>query len=141
MNSMNMNMNSMNNIRYPSLCIGLVFCIITIKVIVFGMGKMSYACIQLDIIPVIVACILYKKSSFSTTSILSNNNNVNHYTHHNTHNSYNNEIIQNLVFPLLTVGYLIRLLWFTSIVMNQLCTKLKIRPFTIKQKQEQQKAQ
>jgi hypothetical protein len=80
---------SSGGIRYPSLCLGLVFCIITIKMVVFGMACMAYASLQLDMLPIILGMMM-----------------TSHY-----YNSSSTSINLDLLFPLMTVGYLIRLLW------------------------------
>eukprot|EP00814_Leptocylindrus_danicus_P016649 CAMPEP_0116021058 /NCGR_PEP_ID=MMETSP0321-20121206/10161_1 /TAXON_ID=163516 /ORGANISM="Leptocylindrus danicus var. danicus, Strain B650" /LENGTH=359 /DNA_ID=CAMNT_0003491857 /DNA_START=28 /DNA_END=1104 /DNA_ORIENTATION=+ len=46
-----------NHTRYVSVCLGLIFSLITKKMIVYSMAKMTYASIQIEIIPFMMLCI------------------------------------------------------------------------------------
>jgi hypothetical protein len=98
---------SAGGIRYPSLCLGLVFCVITIKLVVFGMARMAYASLQLDVLPIIWGAMTIASQHLSSIMNLE------------------------LLFPLMTVGYLVRLVWWTRTAISQLCHKLQIQAFRI----------
>jgi ethanolaminephosphotransferase len=91
-----------------SLSVGLCFCLITIKLIVYSMARMSYAAIQLDILP-LVAVVIYAKT-FSIDNAP--------------------------VFRLLDLFYLARLLFWTHQAIEQLCQRLKVDLFRIPYKKE-----
>jgi hypothetical protein len=104
-------LSSSGGIRYPSLCLGLVFCIITIKMVVLGMARMAYASLQLDMLPMMIGMIMASHSYNSSTSTSTST--------------------MDLLFPLMTVGYLVRLLWWTRTAIFQLCHKLQIQAFRL----------
>jgi ethanolaminephosphotransferase len=105
--------NSNGGIRYPSLCIGLVFCIITVKLIVLGMARMAFATLQLDIIPIWLILGLYRLESPFMPS------------------SATKVVVLQQLFALASVAYLIRLVWWTKRAMDQICQRLEIRPFGV----------
>lgn len=94
-------------IRYPSLAIGLVFCSLTIKLIVFGMAHMAYASIQLEILPLVVLVILLRSQLLPS------------------------EKTTEWLFPLACLGYWMRLVWWTRAAIRQLCQRLNIQLFRI----------
>jgi ethanolaminephosphotransferase len=94
-------------VRYPSLAIGLVFCIITIKLIVFGMAKMAYSSLQLDVLPLLVMAVLKNQEVLPV------------------------EYAAPLLYPLATAAYLCRLGWWTHAAVDQLCQRLHIQLFRI----------
>lgn len=101
----------LGGIRYPSLCVGLVFCIMTIKVIVFGMARMAYASVQLDIVPLVAMVLL-----------------------HDFWRQQQQLVFVDLLFPLASIAYLIRLVWWTRLAIDQLCRRLNVDLFRIQTK-------
>jgi ethanolaminephosphotransferase len=114
-NELNDNLPDNNNggIRYPSLCIGLVFCIITVKLIVLGMARMAFATLQLDIIPIWLILGLYRLESPFMPSPATK------------------VAVLQQTFALASVAYLIRLVWWTKRAMDQICQRLQIQPFGV----------
>lgn len=100
-------------IRFPSLCIGLVFCIITIKLIVLGMAQVAYASLQLDVFPIWLILGLYQLESPFMSS------------------PETKIAVLQQVFALASVAYLWRLIWWTNSAMDQICQRLKIKPFAV----------
>lgn len=97
---------SLGGIRYPSLAIGLCFCLITIKLVVFGMARMAYASIQIvDLTPIAIIA----------------------WLHHQAPDQY----WRQLLYPLATVGYMSRLIWWTKEAVNPLCKHLNVKLFRI----------
>jgi phosphatidylglycerophosphate synthase len=94
-------------VRYPSLCIGIVFCLITIKLIVLGMAHMVYASIQLDVLPVVFLVAAHQYSAFATTLLVKR------------------------LFALASLLYLFRFVSWTGMAMGQICQRLHIRPFQV----------
>eukprot|EP00980_Cylindrotheca_fusiformis_P018282 scaffold5966_cov118-Cylindrotheca_fusiformis.AAC.7 len=96
-------------VRFPSLCIGLVFCTITIKLIVYGMAHMSYASLQLDVFPIWLIVGFYQLLG-----------------------SFPNKVaILQQVFVLASVAYLVRLIWWTRTAIDQICQRLNIEAFAV----------
>ena len=52
-----------NHTRYVSVCLGSIFFLITKKMIVYSMAKMTYASIQKELLPFIMLCIWLKYDS------------------------------------------------------------------------------
>lgn len=92
-----------------SLSIGLCFCLITIKLIVYSMARMAYASIQPDILPFIALVIC--ASLFG--------------------------IDNPFVFQLLDLYYLARLLYWTHKAITQLCKRLGVQLFRIPYKKQE----
>lgn len=96
----------LGGIRYPSLAIGLCFCIITIKLIVFGMARMAYASLQwADIVPLMLVVFLHQQ------------NPTQHW--------------RQLLYPLAAAGYVLRLVWWTQAAVEPLCRRMNIKLFQI----------
>jgi len=103
-----------NNIRYPSLCFGLCFSFLTIKLVVFGMARMAYASIQFaDLLPLLFV------TAFTATTMRSSSSSSHH------HDS---------IYQWLAVGYSLRLILWTRSVVKTLCQKMKIHLFRIPSK-------
>ena len=86
-----------------SLGLGMCFCMITIKLIVFGMARMAYASIQMDILPLVIVAVYAKF----------------------------NKINDPVLFQVLDCWYLLRLLYWTHQAIQQLCERLNIQLFRI----------
>ena len=93
--------------RFLSLAFGFCFSILTIKMIVSSMAKMSYGSLQIDVLPMVVACI---------------------WLH------WSGDKYGGLVLRLLSLLYGIRLTWWVSSAIQQICQRLDINCFSIKQK-------
>jgi len=96
--------------RYVSLSFGLVICLITIKMIVFSMAKRAYATVQWDALPALAA-VYWVRSDPRLTPV-------------GVH----------AVFVCLTALYLLRIYYWTSSAITQICQRLDINLFTLKQK-------
>jgi hypothetical protein len=97
------------NVRYPSLCFGLCFCFLTIKLVVLGMARMAYASIQwADLLPLMIVTAL----SHADTGMA-------------------RWINDHFVYELLALGYLARLVLWTQSAVGPLCRRMKIRLFRI----------
>ena len=81
----------------------MCFCMITIKLIVFGMARMAYASIQMDILPLVIVAVYAKF----------------------------NKINDPVLFQVLDCWYLLRLLYWTHQAIQQLCERLNIQLFRI----------
>jgi ethanolaminephosphotransferase len=92
------------------LALGLCFCLITIKIIVYSMAKMAYASFQLDIIPFIVVVLWVHWSADGETLPVS----------------------PSMVFAILDLYYFARLVYWIRRAIFQLCDHLKIQLFRIK---------
>lgn len=93
-----------DNTRYVSLATGLLFSLLTQKVIIFSMAKMTFATIQLEAIPLFLVSI---------------------YIHlYATHIE--------LILQLLCLWYAYRLHKFAWLAVHQLCERLDINCFSIK---------
>jgi hypothetical protein len=98
---------SKESIRFESLCLGLCLCLITIKMIVFGMAHMAYASLQGDVLPFMAVCVLDKYIMGGW----------------------------NQGYPLLALWSLFRLLRWVQLALQQLCERLDIFVFRIKRKE------
>jgi len=99
--------------REISLTVGLMFCLITNKMIVFSMAKMAYASVQISIIPYVLFSIWIKYDpNFS-----------------------------NLRYKMLVIAlwHLVCLLFWCKVAINQICARLDINCFTIKEKHNDKK--
>jgi ethanolaminephosphotransferase len=108
-------------VRYPSLAFGLAFCSITIKLIVFGMAKMRYASIQLDILPLGLLVVFYRDIMIH----LSSRGDPVIPSFHGDFRTID------LLFPMAAVLYFMRLVWWTQTAIHQLCQKMGIPLFRI----------
>jgi ethanolaminephosphotransferase len=102
------------NNRYVSLSLGLAFCIITIKIVVFSMAKMAYASFQLDIIPFVLVSVWSSLDRRLTP------------------------LGSRLLFQLCCVWYIYRIVMWTSTAIRQLCNRLEIECLTIKKTEKQE---
>jgi hypothetical protein len=104
--------------RFISISVGLCYCFITIKIIVLSMARMAYANIQLEILPLVLvyAFIAYEYD----------------------YADYRRLKPKGLTFLLQTLSayYLIRLLLWTRVAVQQLCERLDVYLFTIKPKKK-----
>merc|ERR1711933_633414 len=96
-----------NYTRYSSLTMGLTYCILTNKIIVFCMARMSYAFVQIDavIFGIFASLISYDISQ---------------------EDGYLTPFTLSLAWKISATICLIRFLWWTVIAMNQIATKLNI---------------
>lgn len=95
------------------LSLGLCFCLITIKIIVFSMAKMAYGSIQMEILPFLVVA-LGNHWFAEEGAVLS--------------------IDSSLLLGLLDLYYFVRLAYWIRRATTQLCAHLEIRLFHIKEK-------
>jgi ethanolaminephosphotransferase len=102
------------------LALGLCYCLITIKLIVYSMARMSYASLQLDILPYCLAVLVdrYVLDDQSSSSSSSS-------TYYST-----------LLFYALDIFYLGRLSYWIHEAIHQLCERLQIPLFRIKPKND-----
>ena len=89
-----------------SLSLGLCYCLITIRIIVYSMARMGYAVIQYDVLP-FVGTVLYMKLSTTTT------------------------VDPSMLFQLLDLYYLARILYWARKAIDQLCKRLNVQLFRI----------
>lgn len=99
-----------NGTRYISLSSGLLMSLVTIKIICFAMAKQTFASIQIEAIPLFAMCLWMKLDKNIT------------------------EEVANILFGALCFWYSYRLLNWTSTAISQICDKLDINCFTIKEK-------
>jgi len=92
------------------LALGLAFCLITIKIIVYSMAKMGYASLQRDILPFIV--VVLSIHWFDDGATL--------------------PIGSSTLFAVLDLYYFVRLISWIRRAIFQLCTHLKIHLFRLK---------
>jgi len=104
--------------REISVAFGLAFSIITKKMIIYSMAKMSFAALQFDILPVLVLGVLW-----------------NQFDHNMTKPGVE------LLWRSLCVWYAYRLISFARGAINEICARLDINCFTIKQKNEKDKTE
>ena len=106
--------------RLISVACGLCLCLITIKIIVLSMARMTYASIQLDILP-LLAVIAFITWEFEYAEV-----------------RRLKPLGLHFMFQVLSVFYLLRILYWTSTAMHSLCEKLDVYIFTIKHKKKKQ---
>ena len=99
-----------NETRYISICTGLLFSFLTKKMICFSMAKMAYAAIQVDAIPYWAVFLWIRYD----TNITGRGATV--------------------LLGALCVWYAVRMTNWARIAINQICTRLDIHCFTIKEK-------
>ena len=92
-----------------SLCLGLVYILITIKIIVFSMARQAYAAIQVDVLVpwCVVLLWILKDPRWSGQGI-------------------------HLLLQVTAVWYLYRLYQWTTVAIHQICQRLNIQLFRIK---------
>ena len=98
---------------FPScwLALGLCFCLITIKIIVYSMAKMAYASFQVDILPFMIGVLWVHWAEDGETLPVS----------------------PSTIFAVLDLYYFARLVYWIRRAIFQLCTHLKIELFRIKE--------
>jgi ethanolaminephosphotransferase len=96
--------------RYISLSVGLAYCLITVKLIFLSMAKMPYAVFQLDILPMVLVCAWVKYDDRLTL------------------------LGAKTLFQVATVWYLYRFLKWDAVACQQICDRLDIYVFLIKDK-------
>jgi ethanolaminephosphotransferase len=96
--------------RHVSLVVGLALCLVTIKLIVFGMAKRSYAVVQLDAVPALAVMTWIRVDA--------------RFTDKGVH----------ALLVVTTVWYLVRIYQWTGSAIRQICQRLDIYLFTIKVK-------
>jgi ethanolaminephosphotransferase len=97
-------------LRHVSLTCGLALCLVTIKLIVFGMAKRSYAVLQLDAVPAVAVLAWIRMDGRFTVKG------------------------QHALLVVTTVWYLNRIYQWTGAAIRQICQRLDIYLFTIKAK-------
>jgi len=101
-----------NDMRYISVAIGLVFSLITKKMIVFSMAKAAFATLQLDVVPLVLLCVWLHLDD--------------HFT----------DLGASALLSALTLWHTYRLLFWARTAITQICARLDINCFTIKKKVE-----
>jgi ethanolaminephosphotransferase len=102
--------------RLVSLSSGLCICLITVKIIVFSMARMAYGSIQKDILPtVVVLGFIAWEYEYSPHRRLKPSG-------------------LTLLLQALTAYYIVRIGYWASIAIHQLCVKLDVYLLTIKSK-------
>lgn len=96
--------------RYISTSVGLAYCLITVKLIFLSMAKMPYAVFQCDIIPMVLLCLWVRNDDRLTL------------------------LGAKTLFQVCTVWYLYRFLKWASVACHQICDRLDIYVFRIKDK-------
>mmetsp|Transcript_14579 Transcript_14579/g.20605 ORF Transcript_14579/g.20605 Transcript_14579/m.20605 type:complete len:439 (-) Transcript_14579:230-1546(-) len=99
--------------RAISVAFGLAFSIITKKMIIYSMAKMSFAALQLEIVPLLALGVLWKgyDDKFTLDGV-------------------------KLLWRSLSVWYAYRLITFARSAINEICARLDINCFTIKPKKK-----
>jgi hypothetical protein len=97
-----------NETRLVSLVVGLALCLVTIKLIVFGMAKRSYATVQFDAVPALLVLAWMRVDA--------------RFTDRGRH----------ALLVVTTVWYLLRIYSWTASAIRQICQRLDIYLFTIK---------
>ena len=113
------------SVRHQSLSFGLCLCLITIKIIVLSMAKMSYASIQIDIVPLVVVSTLVMELTNPKTSVVVVNDHI-----------ANLPIIE-YSYEILSLYYLLRIVYWAHKACTQLCQRLNISMFTIPSKKKE----
>ncbi|GMI55125.1 hypothetical protein ScalyP_jg9645 [Parmales sp. scaly parma] len=98
-------------IRFLSVSFGLLFSLITNKMIVFSMAKMSFSSIQKDVFPLLAMSLALKYGNFD--------------------GEMNHTIVVGVM-----LWQIARVVWWSGAAISQLCRKLDINCFTIKNKKE-----
>ena len=98
--------------RYISISSGLLYCLLTKKIIVFSMAKMTYATFQLDILPLCAAIAWIRLDGNITEEGVT------------------------LLLSVLSIWYVYRMLNWVSNAIHQICNRLNIKCFKIQKKDE-----
>lgn len=101
-----------NNTRYLSISTGLLFCLLTVKMICFSMAKMTYAAVQGEALPYFLICLWIRMDGNIT------------------------EVGSSFLLALLCFWYGYRLMKWAGNTIEQICSRLDIFCFTIKSKVE-----
>lgn len=96
--------------RYLSVTLGLTFSLLTKKMIVFSMAKMSFAAVQWDALPFLLAAMWIR------------------------HDEKLDKAGADFILGLLCFWYTFRLLRWANVTVNQICAKLDIYCFTLKKR-------
>ena len=99
--------------RYLSVTLGLAFSHLTKKMIVFSMAKMKYAAVQFDAIPLLLASLWIRYDQRLTKEGA------------------------DFVLGVLCFWYAYRMLRWVNVTINQICTKLDIKCFTLGKKKKE----
>jgi ethanolaminephosphotransferase len=105
--------------QQSTLALGLAFCLITIKIIVFSMARMAFASLQLSILPFVVVSMWLK---------------------YGKHGILTEDVKQNLELGL-DVYYIVTISYWAHRAILQLCEKLQIQLFRIVHHKEGDKKQ
>jgi ethanolaminephosphotransferase len=97
-----------DNATAGRLSLGLCFCLITIKIIVYSMAKMAYASLQVDIVPFVVVVTVCRLLEVNNT----------------------------IFFHMLDLLYLGRIIYWVYEAIHQLCERLQIKLFRIPYKND-----
>jgi len=103
-----------NETRHLSVCMGLLMSFLTKKMICFSMAKQSYASIQMEAFPYWAVIILIK-TDYSNSALF-------------------NDTIAKVLLGGLCFWYAYRLVDWANKAINQICERLDINCFTIKEK-------
>jgi ethanolaminephosphotransferase len=108
--------------QQSTLALGLAFCLITIKIIVFSMARMAFASFQLSLVPLVVVswCLRYPEYIpwWTISSIISSNT------------------MKQPMEWALDLYYLIAISLWAHRAITQLCEKLQIQLFRIGSKKD-----
>ena len=104
-----------------SNAMGLCYCLITIKIIVFSMARMAYASIQMDVLPYVISMIF-----------------LNYYP--DLLKQYLPGPSSSMIYGLVDIYYFARLVYWIHEAIKQLCKRLDIPLFRIKPKPKQKKS-
>lgn len=96
--------------RYVSLSLGFAFCVVTTKLIFLSMAKMPFAVLQGDVYPMLILSLWVRTDKRLTL------------------------LGSKTLFQLLCVWYLYRFSKWASVAMRQICARLDIYVFIIKDK-------
>ena len=96
--------------RYIMISVGLAYCIITVKLIFLSMAKMPYAIFQCDILPLVFVTLWIRNDNRLTL------------------------LGAKTLFQVCSAWYLYRFLKWDSVACHQICERLDINVFTIKDK-------
>lgn len=97
------------------LALGLCFCLITIKIIVYSMARMAYATIQIDILPFMIVVLIIHAADDGAKLFVN----------------------PSILFAILDLYYLGRLLYWIRAATRQLCDHLGIQLFRIPYKKSE----
>ena len=115
--------------RLISVSCGLCFVLITIKMIVLSMARMTYACIQMDILPLLGVLAFVTWEYDYVPQYYSDANGT-------PATPRLKPLGLHFLFQALSVFYVIRIIQWTHTAMHQLCERLDVYIFTIKHKKK-----